>query len=186
MEPAKDSENSNSTLQPVESEGNFEVKRVLEKELFSWKAPARPFKRRNREFYVTIIAIAFIVGLVLLLAEGLMPVILLVSLIFLYYVMNTIEPETLEYKITNFGIRVAGKITPIGDLIRFWFAKRFDSELLVLQTISLPGRLELVINPEDKGKIRDILKDFVTEEELPPSILDKAANWFSKRLPGNN
>lgn len=188
MEPANKDQNPNSTLpeDKIKEPMEVTVKKEPEKELFSWTAPARPFKRRNREFYVTIIAITVIVGLILLLTEGFMPVILLISLIFLFYILNTVEPENIQYKITNKGIKVADKKTQWELLTNFWFTKRHDNDLLVFGTFSLPGRMELVINEGDKETLKTIISGFITEEEIPPSGLDKAANWFAKKLPGNN
>lgn len=157
-----------------------------EKELLVWTAPARPFKRRNRQFYVTVIAIAAIVGLILFLVDGFLPVILIVSIVFLFYVLSTVEPENIEYKLTSFGIKIAD--TPRVDwnlTRRFWFTRRFDSDLLVVETLAFPGRLELVIKPELKDEIKEKIKDYVQFEQAPASSLDKAANWFSERLPGN-
>ncbi|MFH1971731.1 MAG: hypothetical protein ABIJ05_05110, partial [Patescibacteria group bacterium] len=184
MEPANKDQIKESTL-PEENARPTEVtvRKEPEKELFSWIAPARPFKRRNREFYVTIIAITVIVGLILLLTEGFMPVILLISLIFLFYILNTVEPEKIEYKITNKGIKVGLKKTQWEALNNFWITKRSDNYLLVFGTYVLPGRMELVINEVDRENLKKIISEFVTEEEIPPSGLDKAANWFAKKLP---
>lgn len=159
--------------------------RVPEKDLVAWTAASRPFKRRNREFYITLIAIAAIVGLVLFLVEGFMPVILIISLVFLFYVLSTVEPEKIEYKITSEGIQIAGRRTDWNLISRFWFSRRFESQLLVIQTLSLSGRLELVIEPEKKEEIRKALLKYVPEEEVSPSGIDRAAIWFSKKLPGN-
>ncbi len=41
------------------------IRHTPEKELLTWTAQARPFKRMNREFWVTVIAMAAIVGLIL-------------------------------------------------------------------------------------------------------------------------
>lgn len=174
-----------STLKETSSNRGEEVKHEPEKDLVAWQAPARPFKRRNREFYVTIVAIAAVVGLILFLVEGFMPVILIISLVFLFYVLSTVEPEDIEYKITNKGIYVAGRKTEWNNLLRFWFSRRFDSQLLIVQTVSLPGRLELVIDPGKKEEIKKTLLNYMPEEEVPPSGLDRAANWFTKRIPGN-
>jgi hypothetical protein len=186
MEPAEKIQKS--TLQDEDRKGSVEekTKNEPEKELFSWVAAERPFKRRNREFYVTVIAITVIVGLILLLTEGFMPVILLISLIFLFYILNTVEPEKIEYKITNKGIKVADKKTQWEVLTNFWITRRYDNELLVFGTLIVPGRMELVINSSDKEKIKEIISKYVSNEETPPSGLDKAANWFAKKLPGNN
>ncbi len=159
---------------------------VVEKEVMSWTAPARPFKRRNRQFYVTVIAIAAIVGLVLFLVDGFLPVLLVVSVVFLFYVLSTVEPENIEYRITSLGIKIAN--TPRVDWTntrRFWFSKRFDSDLLVIETATFPGRLELVISAESKDEIKSSLTKYIQYEEAPVSNLDKAANWFSQKLPGN-
>ncbi|KKP47196.1 MAG: hypothetical protein UR39_C0005G0009 [Candidatus Woesebacteria bacterium GW2011_GWA1_33_30] len=172
MDPAKEQQQENSSLKPE-----------LEKDLVTWVAPARPFKRRDKQFYLTTISIAGIVCLILFLAEGAMPVILIVSLIFLYYVMSTVAPEDIEYKITNKGIKVGGRTTNWQFLGRFWFGKRYDSELLIVETAFIPNRMELVIKSEVKEEIKENLKKYLIEEEISPSKLDKAIDWFSKKLP---
>ncbi len=169
---------------PIEADQTPLVEKIEpEKELFTWKAPARPFKRRDREFWVTVGAIAFIFGLILYFAEGVMPVILIIAVVFLYYVMATVEPETVEYAVTNKGVKFAGKTTAWEVLTRFWFTRRLDTSLLVFETVSLPGRLELVINDKDKDELRKVITDYIIEEEAPPSGLDKAANFFAEKLP---
>ncbi len=155
-----------------------------EKELLDWSAPARPFKRMNREFWVTIIAMAAIVGLILFFAEGFMPVILIISIIFLVYVLTTVEPENINYSVTNKGIKIGEKTFEWERLIRFWFSKRFDSQLLIVQKYGIPNRLEFVINQDEKENLKTTLLKYIPEEKIPPSSLDKAASWFSKKIPG--
>lgn len=171
-----------STFQKEDEPSPVVVRREPEKELLVWTAPARPFKRRDRKFYVTLISIAALVGLVLFLIEGWVPVVLVISLVFLFYVLSTVEPENIEYKITNKGIKVAGKKTEWNLMGRFWFSKRFETELLIVETAVLPGRMEIVINPEIKEAIRKNLSSYLFEEEAPPAFLDKASNWFAKKL----
>ncbi len=170
-----------SANQQTSSESTF--KPELEKDLITWIAPARPFKRRDRQFYVTTISIAGMVCLILFLAEGAMPVILIISLIFLYYVMSTVSPDDLEYKITTKGVKVGTNRTDWQHLGRFWFSKRYDSDLLVFETAFIPNRMELVIKGDNKEDIRKVLKEYLVEEEISPSKLDKAIEWFSKKLP---
>lgn len=157
----------------------------IEKEeiLFTWKAPSRPFKRRDREFWVTVIAIAAIGGLILFLIEGVMPVVLIISVIFLFYVLSTVEPEMVEYAITNKGVKIANKTTDWGLLTRFWFTRRFDSHLLVFEMVVLPGRLELVADEKDQEKLTKVISEYVLNEEAPPLGLDKAANYLANKLP---
>jgi|SRR3989344_5544704 len=161
------------------------LQREPERNLITWNAPARPFKRRDRQFYVTTFAIAGIVSLVLFLAEGVMPVILIISLVFLYYVLSTVEPENIEYRVTTRGIKIADRLTPWQNLTRFWFGKRFDNNLLVVETPMVPGRIEMVIKSEIKDDLKKKISEFIPYEEVPASGLDRITNWVATKLPEN-
>ena len=154
-----------------------------EKILFSWVALERPFKRRSRDFYITIISIAALFGLILFLIEGIMPVLLIIAILFLFYVLSTVEPEKIEYNITNFGIRIGGELIEWDFLGRFWFAKRLGSEVIVIETNNFAGRLELVFEQGNKTIVKREISRFLTHEEAPPSMVDRAANWAGNRLP---
>ncbi|MBI2267951.1 MAG: hypothetical protein HYU80_00705 [Candidatus Blackburnbacteria bacterium] len=157
--------------------------RSLTKELFSWKAPVRPFKRRNKEFFTTVLAIALLLSIIFFTISGIMPVIVIFSLVFLVYILSTISPEEVEHKITNKGVVFAGKQYYWTDLLRFWFVERFGSSLLVLETTKLPGRLEMVVDPQEKEKIKGLLVGHIDLEEAAPSFMDKTAAWLSRRVP---
>ncbi|SRR5258708_6971063 len=167
-----------------EVEKNTPLKEDSEKDLVVWTAPARPFKRRNRDFYVTVFAMGGVTALVLFLIEGWLPVILVISIVFLFYVMATVEPENIEYKLTDKGIRVGTNLTEWSGLGRFWFTKRLDNELLVIETRALPGRMELVTKIENEEQIKKSLSNYLVHEEIPASSIDKVSNWFSKKVPG--
>lgn len=154
-----------------------------EKTLVTWRAPARPFKRRNREFYVTSLAIAALIALILFLVEGFMPVILIISFVFLFYVLSTVPPEDIEYKVTTFGVKIVDSRIDWENIKRFWFTTRFDNKLLVLETFSLPGRLEIVIDPKKRKDIKNALADYIVHEKTPASRLDKMTNWVANKLP---
>ncbi|KKQ37294.1 MAG: hypothetical protein US53_C0022G0009 [Candidatus Woesebacteria bacterium GW2011_GWA1_37_7] len=156
-----------------------------EKTLFSWNAASRPYKKRDRQFWVTIIAIAAVFGFILFIIEGAMPVILIISLVFLFYVLSTVEPEQIEYRITNYGVRIAESLNAYDLLTRYWFTKRLGSDLLVFEIMAIPGRLELVYHSKDTEKIQNALKKYLTQEKTSPSNIDKATNWVSEKLPGN-
>lgn len=174
-----------STLNENQEPQAVVVRREPERELITWISPARPFKRRDKQFFVTVFAMAGIIGLVLFFAEGVMPVILIISLVFLYYVLSTVPPEDVEYKITSKGIKVANKLTEWQYLTRFWFSKRFEAELLVFESVLIPGRIELVIKEGMKDKLKKEISAYIPFEEVPASGLDRATAWFAKILPGN-
>ncbi|KKQ93619.1 MAG: hypothetical protein UT19_C0009G0028 [Candidatus Woesebacteria bacterium GW2011_GWB1_39_10b] len=111
-----------------------------------------------------------------------MPVVLLIALVFLFYILSTVEPETIEYAITNKGIKVADRRNDWEIFTRFWFTKRLNTDLLILETLAIPGRLELVINESDKEKTKKTLSLYIPEEEAAPTRMDKASDWVSKKL----
>ena len=189
MDPAKDqkSEDQSTLTSPDESQEPrpVVVRREPERDLVTWTAPSRPFKRRDRQFYTTVFAIAGIISLILFLAEGLMPVILIVALVFLYYVLSTVPPENIEYKITTKGVKIAEKLTPWQSLIRFWFGNRSGSEILIFETYSIPGRIEMMINPEIKAGLKKEISAYIPYEEVPASGLDRVTDWVAQKLPGN-
>lgn len=162
------------------------VRREPERDLVVWTAPARPFKIRDRQYFVTIFASAGIISLIIFLAEGIMPVILIIALVFLYYILSTVPPENVEYKITTKGIKIADKLTSWQLLDNFWFGKRMDNVVLFFNTFQIPGRIELIINPEIKDELEKEISAYIPFEKSQDSSLDKFTSWVSQKLPGNN
>lgn len=168
---------------PHETEGT--LKTVKEEDLFAWRAPVRPFKKRDRQFFTTVGAIAILVGLIMFFLEGFLPVAVIAAMYFLLYVLSTIPPEEVEHKLTNKALYFAGKKYLWDELMRFWFADRFGTfgtELLVVEAVRPPWRLEIVIHSQDKENLRKILEERLPYEEAAPSFLDKAASWLSRRV----
>jgi hypothetical protein len=168
-------------IQPQDSQ-----REEVEKVLFSWNAPSRPYVQKTKEFWVRIIAIASIFGFIIFIVEGAMPVILMVSLIFLFYVLSTVRPENIEYNITNLGVKIGSITNLFTDIRKFWFSKRGKDDILVLDMSSFTGRLEFVINKKDKNKIRNILKEHLPEEEPSKTSIDKASEWVNSKLSQSN
>lgn len=171
------------TVKNVPVDTDDEPRYIPEKDLFVWHAQSRPFKKRSREYWVTIYSIAALLAFVLFLAEGAIPVILIISVLFLHYIMSTVNPEEMEYKITNRGIRIGDNTTFWDELTRYWFTKRMDYDLLVFETFRFPGKLELVVHSSDKEKIKNVLAKYLPEEEPAETSVDKAVKWVSQKLP---
>lgn len=168
-----------------ETTTDFPGRRISEKVLFTWRAKSRPFKRREREFWVSIFAIAAVCSFILFIIEGVMSVILVISLVFLFYVLSTVEPDVIEYSITSMGVKIVDRRIDMDLIIRFWFSERFGANILVFDLITFPGRLELVVDSKDQSAIRKALTPYIPEEEAPPTRMDKAANWLAGKIPAN-
>lgn len=188
MEPNQPISNQPSLQPPPEAastgrEGQSSLKTTKEKVLFTWRAPARPFRRRNKEFFTTVLAIAFLLSVILFFIEGAMAVAVVIAVVFLVYVLSTVAPEEIEHKITDQGIYFAGRKRFWDEFIRFWITRRFDNDLLVFEGFFFPGRLEMVINPQDKETLHNIIEEYLPYEEAEPRFFDKAAAWLSKKVP---
>jgi hypothetical protein len=153
-----------------------------EKVLLNWTAPARPFKRGSREFYVKAASIGVLLSIILFLIEGPLPVLLVISIGFLVYVYMNVEPGNINYAITNKGVKIHNKVTPWEQMGYFWFSHRLGSELLVIEANVFGGRLEMVIPDEQEIKIKETLAEYITYHQMPPTNTDKIINWFSTKV----
>lgn len=151
--------------------------------LYSWKAPSRPFKKKDREFWTTIIAILVLVSLILFFVKEWFLIATLFSLAFVYYVLSTVPPEEIEYKITNRGLIYAGEDYPYELIQQFWFSEKYGQKVVNFELKSgFFGRLTLLVGQGDEKKIREILSRYLIEEEVKPGFLDKAGLWLQNKI----
>ncbi|MFA5532324.1 MAG: hypothetical protein WDA13_01885 [Candidatus Shapirobacteria bacterium] len=155
-----------------------------EKTKIEWEAPERAFQKRDKDFWVTAIAILILVSVILVFVKEFFLIIALVSILFLYYVMSTIEPGNIKYKITNRAIYFGEPNYEWDLLTRFWFKKSLSSEMIHFETkLRFPRQVSLVINKEDKEKIKEIVLKKLPMVEYSPNFIDKLTKWFADRLP---
>src|SRR5438105_1877554 len=103
-------------------------------ELFSWESAARPFKKRDRRFYINLGLMLFIIGLIALFLKEFFLVAVLLAIFFYYYVAGTVEPIRVEHRITNRGIKTAEHEYSYKDLTDFWFGKKYGDNILHVST----------------------------------------------------
>ncbi|MBM3209158.1 hypothetical protein FJZ40_02595 [Candidatus Shapirobacteria bacterium] len=167
----------------VKEEEPLEVLPVREvKTLLSWKAPARPFKKRNREFWTTVLTIVILISLILLFVKEWFLIATIIALTFVYYVLSTVPPDDLEYTITSRGIRFAEAEYPWEVLFRFWFSKKWEQELLNFE-FQNGYRLTWVLGSQDKAEVQEVLEKFLPLEEARPTFFDRASDWIAKKFP---
>lgn len=157
------------------------------KELFHWTAPARPFKKRDRRFYVNLGLMLFIIALVALFVQEFFLIAVLMAIFFYYYVAGTVEPINVEHRITNRGITTAEHSYEWKGLTDFWFTEKYDDTILHVSTKDrFPGRLFMLAHYKDKEKIKKILIEYLTFQEKPPvTWIDNATEWATHKLPAS-
>lgn len=156
----------------------------VEKILVEWTAPSRPYKVRSREFYTTILSIAFLLGVILLLLKEFLLIGVIMAFAFLSYVLATYKPDDAKHQITTNGIRTDGKLYEWDKLTNFWLKKQWDQEVIICKTITpLPGVILLVVNASKKEAILKAIGDHIPLVKPTDSFVDKASKWLSNKIP---
>jgi len=155
-----------------------------EKTLIKWTAAERAFKKRDKDFWITAISILVLFSVVLIFIEEFFLIVALVSVLFLYYVLSTVPPQEVDYKITNRGIHFGDSKYSWDILLRFWFRKSLNVELLEFETnLRVPRQISLVIKESDKEEIKKIVLKKLPLVESSPNFVDKLAKWWSDKMP---
>lgn len=156
----------------------------VEKILLEWTAPSRPYKIRSREFYTTILSIAFLLGVILLLLKEFLLIGVIMAFAFLSYVLATYKPDNAEHKITTSGIRTDNKLYEWASLTNFWLKKQWDQEVIICKTAAaLPGVILLVLDPAKQEKIIKEIGEKIPLVKPTDSFVDKASKWLSSKIP---
>ena len=158
-------------------------KPVPERLILEWVAPSRPFRKRNKQFFTTVLVIALLISLILFFSGQFLPIAMVFSVVFLNYVLAVIPPQDITHKITNFGIEVEGRLYSWQELGRFWFDKKYESVLLQIETAYFPGRLTLVLPEIQKPVVTEILSEVLLQQRPPLSTFEKFAKWFQEKFP---
>lgn len=159
----------------------------VEKIILEWTAPSRPYKIRSREFYTTVLSIAFLLGVILLLLKEFLLIGVIMAFAFLSYILATYKPDDAKHQITTNGIRTDGKLYEWDKLTNFWLKKQWDQEVIICKTLaSLPGVILLVI---DTSKRENIIKEIGSRIPLvkpTDSFVDRASKWLGNKIPLEN
>lgn len=156
----------------------------IEKDIFNWSQMERPFKKRNREFWLTSMAILILVSIIFVFMKEFMLVVALFSILFLYYVMSTVPPSVIKYRITNRGIYWGDSRMEWDLLKRFWMKPNLDSEVVYFETyLRFPRQVSIVINPEDKDFLKKLIARRIPCLDDSPQFVDKLNLWISKKIP---
>lgn len=154
-----------------------------EKDLLTWQAPTRPYKKRNKEYYTTIASIVFLVAVILLFLKEWLLIAVIISLAFVSYVLASVKPDMTEHKITTWGIVTGEKKYKWENLARFWFSEKFTHILLHIDTsLSFPRQLIMIVDSH-KNDIEKILAKYITSEKPEATFMDKAAGWLQEKVP---
>src|SRR5690242_16566773 len=72
--------------------------------LLEWKAPGRPFIKRQKSYYTTSLLIMFFVEVILFLFSQYMLMLVVASLVFVAFALATVPPHEFHYRVSSEGI----------------------------------------------------------------------------------
>lgn len=161
----------------------------LVQNLLSWTAPSRPHRKKDRSFYTTVAILIILIAMIALLAGERMLVAVLFALMFLVYVLNFIEPQEIEYKLSTQGVTVDEHFYHWQELDSFWFEKKDGFTVLhILTQLKFPAMLMLVLAPTiNEEDVKKTTARFLPFHEIAPkSIIDKWAQSLQRYFPLEN
>ena len=153
--------------------------------LYKWEAPSRVHTRRNRQWYWTVALVVMAIVVILAFFQELALIAAVIAFMFVIYVVATVPPGDIEYRLTDHGFETGDPKKPEEltaytweQIDTFWFSFKQGREVLNLDTkISFPARLSVLFNRTDRKRIVDIL-----EEKLPYKAAPKRKQGWLERM----
>ncbi len=156
----------------------------IEELLYEWRAGSRPFKKRNRQYFMTVLTIAILLSLILFFAGQFLPIAVVIAVAFLAYIMAVIPPQEVVYQFTTYGIRIEDELYYWEELSRFWYDDVYKQRVLFFEIDRFPFRLSLVLGDGFvEQELSSFLQLFLLHEKPPLTMYERAAEWLQKKLP---
>lgn len=143
--------------------------------LFEWTAPDRTPVKFEKKSFLIIIVMVLLFSLYLAIMKHYLLMICIMSILFLLYVAGTTKPVKITHKITARGIDTGGKLYEWYMLKSFYFTKKEDQILLLVETkLNFPGVLTFLVSDKDKDPIFVLLQDKLLYKDI------RKWNWLDK------
>src|SRR3990167_10503196 len=158
------------------------------KTLLSWEAPARPFRKKDRSFYTTIAVFAVLLIMITFLMQEFLLMGVILSFVFVAYVLASVPPKDIIYTISTQGITVGEDFYFWHFLDSFWFKEKDGSKVLHIQTrLRFPAQLMLVLGDQDQDKMTKTVARFLPFVEVPyKTWMEKWSEGLQKHFPLEN
>ncbi len=153
--------------------------------LLSWSAPGRPFRKKGRQFFLSVLLLLFFFEVILFLFAQYELMVVLLALAFLSIALSIVPPHDFHYKITTEGIKVEDYFYIWDELYDFYFKRIDGMDVLILRTQALiPGELKISMGDITREHIRKVLVQFLPYREyVAPTFMEKSADWLSTNFP---
>lgn len=169
----------------IEDQKNKKRKQIIEKEvkleedpvqkkkvvqnikLFEWSAPDRYKIGFSNKKFLIVVVLALLFSLLLAILGHYLLMASIMSLLFLLYIVGTTKPVTVKHKITARGIDTMGKLYEWYMLESFFFSKKNDEYMLIVNTrLNYPKALILLLKEKDKDALFVLLQEQLLYEDI--------------------
>lgn len=158
------------------------------KTYLSWTAPGRPFRKKGRQFFATVVLLAMLVEIILFLFGDYFLMLVVLSLTFLVIALHLRPPKDFHYRISSEGVKVEDHFYIWDELYDFYF-KRIDGvDTLILRTQALiPGELKITLGHVHRSHARKVLVQFLPYREfVRQTVVERWGDWLSRNFPLDN
>lgn len=156
---------------------------ITEKIIMEWDSYDRPHKVWTKEFYSSVIVIAFLVSVILFFIEGVMPVLVVWALVFMMWAMGRTEPATTKNTMTTWGLRSVSKFYDYQRMSNFWIETKWGTRLLRVNLVNSPWHVVFVISKANEDKIKEEMSKSVPFMEPEITAIDKMVKWLGEKIP---
>lgn len=159
--------------------------------LLEWEADSRVSQKRSKEYYSSLAVIVLLVSLILFFAGQTLLIFVVLSFLFISYVLASIKAERVVHQITTYGVRYqAERLYYWEQLGRFWLRSNHGFVEIHIESPNTFGN-ELILlapqsqNPEDVNlqDIIDVFSRYLVYEEPIPSRIDRWVMWLQEKFP---
>jgi hypothetical protein len=149
-------------------EDDVPTKKVVQNiKLFEWTAPDRTPVKFEKKSFLMVIVMTLLFSLYLAIMKHYLLMVAIMSVLFLLYVAGTTKPVKIKHKITARGIDTGGKLYEWYMLKSFYFTKKEEQILLLVETkLNFPGVLTLLVSDKDKDVIFVLLQDKLLYKDI--------------------
>jgi hypothetical protein len=167
----------------IDQEGYQDVRTLL-----SWSGPGRPYKKRSRQFFMTVILLAFLLEVIAFLFGQYPLMLVILCLVFLSFSFVLVPPKNFHYRISSEGITIEDHFYLWQELYDFYFKKREGVDILHIGTHALlPGELVIPLGDITREHVRSILLPYLPYREVIRSnFMEKSGSWLVKNFPLEN
>jgi hypothetical protein len=153
--------------------------------LLAWKAPGRPYKKRSRSYFASLLLLTVLIEIILFLFSQYALMAVVVSLVFLAFALALTPPGDFQYRISTQGITVEDHFFLWTELYDFYFKKRGGIDVLHIRTYAMiPGELTLTLGSVTEAHVKHAMLPYLPYREyIKPTMMEKSADWLSKNFP---